>query len=466
MKDHFDCIIVGARCAGAAAAIQLARAGRSVLLIDRAEKVGQKNISGGVLWGHELDELVPDWEQEAPLERYIDNKRLSFLTEDSAFSIDFKSTVWDDEPRNGYAVLRRHFDFWLAAQAEAAGALLITGLTVRELVIRDGCVIGVRGVDSDDVIHGDCVIIADGINSRLVMQAGLRGPLKRPPVGAARRAAAREAGEPLPPSLSDTLDPHWAAIGVKEVIRLPREVLEDRFNLHGDAGLANEMVFSFLPGDIKAGAALYTNTDTVSLNLVIHIASLRAAVDCGEAIPSHEIIEIVKQHSYLRDLLRGGEVVEYGSHLIPEGGLRMMPTVYGDGVLVAGDAAGFCFSNGMVVQGMNYALASGKLAAGTVLEALEAGDFSAATLADYKRRLDQSYIMQDLRRFRKVADVTWDDRIHHVYPGFIAGIFKEMFTERGEPKRKMRKILRQQMKEQKMGLLGTAWHAFRMQGKV
>lgn len=466
MKDHYDCIIVGAGCAGAAAAIGLARAGRSVLLIDRAEKVGQKSLSGGVLWGRELDDLVPEWEREAPLERYIDNKRLSFLTGDSAFSIDFKTTAWDEEPRNGYAVLRGRFDPWLAAQAEAAGALMVTGLTVRELVVRDGRVTGVRGVDGDDVIHGDCVIIADGVNSRLAMQAGLRAPLRRPPVGAARRVEARGAGEAVPPSLSDTLDLHWAAIGVKEIISLPRETIEERFNLHDDSGVANEMVFSYLPGGVMAGVALYTNIDTISLNLVIHTASLREAVERGEAIPSHELFEMVKQHSYLRDLLRGGEVVEYGAHLVPEGGLRMMPRMYGDGVLVTGDAAGFCFSNGMVVQGMNYALASGKLAAETVLEAHARGDFSAVTLADYKRRLDKSYIMQDFRRFRKVADVTWDGRLHHVYPEFIAGMFKEMFTERGERKRKVRKILRRQMKEQKMGLLGTAWHAFRMQGKV
>jgi electron transfer flavoprotein-quinone oxidoreductase len=494
MTEKFDCIVIGAGFAGSSAAIRLAKGGASVLLVERAEVPGQKNMTGGVLWGRELDDLVPGWWKEAPVERFIDHKRLSFLTDDSSFSLDFKSSEWDKEPYNGFSILRGKFDAWLAKKAEEAGANLICGITVRSLAKdKHGKVIGVQGVTKDDVIPAGCVIIADGINSRLALQAGLRREPPRRPVGYRKRqewvhkeeerrakegADYKGAGEvsshggggppEVPPSLSDWYDMHWCAIGVKEVIKLPVEVLESRFQLNGNSGFANEMVAGFLPAGIKAGVSLYTNRDTLSLSVVINMASLKKAADRKEAVPSFEIIELIKKHPYIRDMIKGGEVVEYAAHLVPEGGWHLINSgaFSASGVLVAGDAAGLCFSNGMVIQGMNYATASGKMAADAVLRCKQTGDFSGAALRSYDEALASSYVVQDFRRFASVSKVTWDDRMHHVYPEVIADVFKGLITETGLPKRKVQEIVFGAMKKNDVGLLGALWHAFRMRGLV
>jgi electron transfer flavoprotein-quinone oxidoreductase len=494
MTDKFDAIIVGAGFAGSCAAIRLAKAGASVLLVERAEAPGQKNMTGGVLWGRELDDILPNWWKEAPVERFIDHKRLSFLTADSSFSIDFRSDEWGREPHNGFSVLRSRFDSWLAKKAEEAGANLICGVTVRSLAKdKSGKVVGVEGVTKDDVIRADCVVIADGINSRLALQAGLRDAPPRRPVGYAKRkewehreaerkekegdrfkgvgeVSSHGGGGPkeVPPSMSDWYDMHWCAIGVKEVIRLPVEVMENRFSLQGNSGFANEMVAGFLPGGIKAGVSLYTNKDTLSLSVVINMASLKAAADRKEAIPSFEIIERVKQHRYIRDLIRGGEVVEYAAHLIPEGGWSLISrgAFSAAGVLVAGDAAGLCYSNGMVIQGMNYAAASGKMAADAILSSKKTGDFSASALRAYDDALTSSYVVQDFRKFARVSELTWDDRMHHVYPEVIADVFKDMINERGVPKKSVQDIILSAMKKNDVGLLSAIVHAWRMRGMV
>jgi len=494
MTDKFDCIIVGAGFAGSCAAIKLAQAGASVLLVERAEVPGQKNMTGGVLWGRELDDILPNWWKDAPVERFIDHKRLSFLTDDSSFSIDFQSAEWGKEPYNGFSVLRSRIDAWLAKKAEEAGANLICGITVRSLAKdKNGKVIGVQGVTQDDVIRADCVVIADGINSRLALQAGLRDAPPRRPAGYARRrewthreeerkeregekfkgvgeVSSHGGGGPMevPPSMSDWYDMHWCAIGVKEIIKLPVDVMENRFHLNGNSGFANEMVAGFLPAGIKAGVSLYTNKDTLSLSVVINMASLKAAADRKEAIPSFEIIELAKQHPYIRDLIKGGEVVEYAAHLIPEGGWHLISrgAFSASGVLVAGDAAGLCYSNGMVIQGMNYAAASGKMAADAILRCKKSGDFSAAALRSYDEALTSSYVIQDFKNFSRVQELTWDDRMHHVYPEVIADVFKGLINENGIPKKSVQDIILSAMKKNDVGLLGAIWHAIRMRGMV
>ena len=77
--SEFDVIVVGAGPAGASAAIKLATSGSSVLLVERGDPPGSKNVSGGVLWGDSMGSVIPDWEKTAPMERYVEAKGVSFL---------------------------------------------------------------------------------------------------------------------------------------------------------------------------------------------------------------------------------------------------------------------------------------------------------------------------------------------------------------------------------------------------
>ncbi|MDR2382198.1 MAG: FAD-dependent oxidoreductase [Bifidobacteriaceae bacterium] len=127
VEPDFDVAIVGAGIAGCVAATLLARDGHSVVLIERGEAPGSKNLSGGVLYGRVLDPVFPDWMTQAPVERVVTRNVISFLTKTGAVSV-----VADDltlaTPVNAVSVLRASFDPWLAEQAEAAGAFLMPGV--------------------------------------------------------------------------------------------------------------------------------------------------------------------------------------------------------------------------------------------------------------------------------------------------------------------------------------------------
>ena len=209
--SEFDVIVVGAGPAGASAAIRLASKQQNVLLVERSDPPGSKNVSGGVLWGNNLGEVVPEWEKSAPLERYVDTKSVAFLTEKSKISIDF-STKKFEENKTGYTVLRTKFDQWLSKKAKDAGAMVVSGVTIDKLVFDGDRVIGVE--QDGDTITADTVILAEGANPRVAIDSGIREPLKDEDV----------------------------AIGVKEVIKLPEKTINERFNIRGNAGLACDSV--------------------------------------------------------------------------------------------------------------------------------------------------------------------------------------------------------------------------------
>ena len=401
MGDDFDAIVVGAGMAGCSAAIRLAKGGAQVLLIERGEEPGAKNLSGGVLWGHDLDKIIPEWKEEMPLERHIVSKRIGFLTKKRAISFVYDDHEWGDPPYNAHSVLRAKTDAWMAKKAEELGVTVISQVPVEKLNIEGEKVRGV--VQGGELVGAPLTIICDGTNSRTTLGTFIRKRTR--------------------------LSEEHTEIGVKEVYRLPRTTIEDRFDVKGDDGCAQEWVVGMLPHGITAGGFLYTNKDTLSLGIIANIASLK-----GHDIPSHEIIERFKLHPSIAPYIAGGELVEYGAKLIPDGALSAPDRLWGDGFLVAGDAAGFTFSNGIVIQGMNCAIASGILAADTVVEALKTKDFSAARMSSYGRRLQDSHILSDFAKFSEAGKVKWNERLYSDYPEMLTGIFHKMMTENGQPK--------------------------------
>jgi electron transfer flavoprotein-quinone oxidoreductase len=428
-QSQFQCIVVGGGFAGASAAIRLAQKGVKVLLVERGDEGGAKNLSGGILWGNDLARILPDWKATAPIERPVSTKKVGFLSEKgSSFVIDYADPALKKDTV-GYAVLRARTDKWLLEQAKKAGATVITGVNVEGLHKSNGRVVGV--VQSGEVTTADCVIVADGANSRLTLQADLRHGDKK-------------------------LDMDHYALGVKEVLKLPKNVLEERFGCGSDGGMAAEFVIGRSDG-VLAGGFLYTNNDTLSLGVVINLPSMK---NQGE-LTTHDIVEQFRLHPYIQGLVKGAELVEYGAHLVPEGGYQAFSELCGDGVLVAGDAAGFCFSNGIVIQGMNYAIRSGILAADAVVHAIGKGDFSAVTLQHYEKLLESDGVIGDFREFKNVGKFLWNPRLFQKYPDFLAGVFGRMLKAEG-PKQKMKKHLFAAMKEagvKKGDLLADALNA-------
>ncbi len=194
------------------------------------------------------------------------------------------------------------------------------------------------------------------------------------------------------------------------------------------------------------GGFLYTNKDSISLGLVCGLGDIAHA---QKSVP--QMLEDFKQHPAIRPLISGGKLLEYSAHMVPEGGLAMVPQMVNDGVMIVGDAAGFCLNLGFTVRGMDLAIASAQAAATTVIAAKEREDFSASSLAQYKRELEQSCVMRDMQHFRKIPALMENPRLFSQYPRMVADIMNEMFTIDGKPNQPVRKMIMGHAK--KIGLI-------------
>ena len=416
MKQKFDAIIVGAGPSGCACGYTLAKAGLETLVVERGKFAGAKNMWGGAFYGPVLTQLFPNLWEEAPVERFIQRHRLSLLTQDSCFTADFVSKKFEEPPYNGFSLLRSKFDRWFASKVEQAGGIVATGLQADDLLWDRNAVVGIRA--GGDEIPADVVIACDGVNSELAEKAGL---LK-------------------------TLSSRDMKQGVKEVVQLPRQLIEQRFNLAGDEGTAWEFIGSFTK-NIPGGAFIYTNKDSLSVGIVVQLDAL-----VENKLKADDILEEFKRHPEVAPYLSEGKLVEYSAHLIPVGGKAMMPTLYTDGFLVAGDAAAVTVVTGLTLEGANFAAASGIAAAETVIQAKQKQDFSKSSLSDYPELLRQNFILKDLKTFRKAPHFLENPRIYSSYPALICEMAEKIFTNDGRPRKKIWELFKES-KDDKVSLM-------------
>ena len=229
-------------------------------------------------------------------------------------TIDYRDERLAD-PANAVSVLRARLDAWLAEQCEQAGAAVMSGVLVESLLTEGQRIVGIRA--GDDELRAHVVIAADGVNCFLCRNAGIRGQ------------------EPT----------RHLALGVKSVIALPREVIEQRFNLTGDEGVAYAVVGD-CTGGLGGGGFLYTNRESVSVGVVVALDELSRST-----ASSSDIHDRFLSHPAIARLLDGGELVEYGSHLIAEGGSAMVHDLTRPGLIAVGDAAGLTLNTGFTSGG-------------------------------------------------------------------------------------------------------------------
>jgi electron transfer flavoprotein-quinone oxidoreductase len=406
--QQFDAIVVGAGPAGSSAALAMARGGLQVALIERGEYPGAKNVSGAALYAPNLlADLLPDFWEEAPVERYLTRRVVTFLGQEAAVALDFRTNHFRQPPYNGFTVLRPRFDRWLASKAEEAGALLISSTVVDDLIYKGEQVIGVRCRREDGDLYAPIVIAADGANSFLAKKAGLQHEFR-----------------------ADEM-----TLGIKEVLRLDAHTIEERFNLNGDEGMTNEYV-GYASGDVKGGGFLYTNRDTLSIGVVVQIASL-----ARKKVRPYELLDQFKQHPAVAPLVRDSITIEYSAHMIPEGGWAMLPALSRAGLMVVGDAAGFVFAAGLFLEGMNFAIASGLAAAATAEQAHANADFSAQSMARYRKRLESSFVLKDLKNFRHAPAFVNNERLQNLYPDLLCETLENVFRSNGKPHRKIGRVV-------------------------
>jgi electron transfer flavoprotein-quinone oxidoreductase len=342
--------------------------------------------------------------------------------------VDFRTERWGQVPYNGMTAYRADFDSWLADEAVAAGADLVCSTVVTGLRWdRAGRICGVRTDRPDGDLAAPVVIACDGVNSFLAKQAGL-----------------------LPPT-----DPEHLTLGVKEVLSLPAEVIEERFGVGPMHGVDIELVGCTrgLPG----GGFVYTNRDTLSVGVVVSITALAAS-----GVRPEELIADLKAHPAIAGYVRGATVKEYSAHLIPEGGYDHMPPLAADGLLLAGDAAGLTLAAGLWLEGVNFAIGSGLAAGQAANAALAEGDVSQAGLARYRQDLEASFVLADHRRLRGAADLIMSRGLQRDLPKLACDLVEGAFTVTNpEPKPGFARLIRRVMAEDHVRVRDVARDALR-----
>ncbi|MFO7623367.1 MAG: FAD-dependent oxidoreductase [Anaerolineales bacterium] len=411
-RISFDVIVVGAGLAGSAAAAIAARAGLKVALIERGQAAGGKNFFGGALYTHALQEIYPDlWERKPPLERPVTEAGFWFLSKDGLTRMTVQGGHLKRKPLDAYVALRARFDQWWAEQAQKEGVLLIPKTTVVDFLREPGGrVMGILTDRPQGEIYAPVVIVCEGVNNLLTQKLGL--------------------------SKKD-LNPASVALGVKQLIALPAETINARFGLPDkEHGLAVSVM-----GDVSMGLTglgfIYTANESVSIGLGVNLDLL-----AEHKIKPYELLQRYLNHPMIAPLIAGGKLMEYGAHLIPEGGWREMPQLYTDGVMVAGDAA--VMVNALHWEGTNMAIIAGKAAGETAVMAHDIHDFSAKTLSGYEDALKERFVLQDLYQYRNLSRfLASHPEFMDVYPAFLNDALGMFFSGYGQPKKQLyRDILR------------------------
>jgi electron-transferring-flavoprotein dehydrogenase len=376
---EMDVLFVGAGPAGLAGAIELSRLARadggpeiSIGVLEKASSLGEHNLSGAVVNPVAFRELFPDLSPaELPFRQAVPGEAVYWLTGEKALRIPTPPSMRN----HGYFTASIcEMVRWLGEKAEGLGVNVFSGFPVDALLVEGDAVRGVRttpsGLDRSGQPGADFTPPTDLTAKVTVLSEGTRGPL-----GQAWRQW-QGIGSP---------NPQIFALGVKEVWRVAKPL-----------GRVIHTMGWPLPTDAFGGSFVYPmGPEQVAVGMVVGLDYRDAALDV------HDLLQRFKLHPLVREVLEGGELLEWGAKTIPEGGYYALPERRsGAGLLLTGDTAGFVDVPSL--KGIHYAMWSGILSARAIHAALRGGGASAAALAAYDRAVDASFIASDLRQTRNM----------------------------------------------------------------
>ncbi|WP_027144870.1 FAD-dependent oxidoreductase [Mesorhizobium sp. WSM3626] len=402
VEEKFDAIVIGAGMAGNAAAFTMASGGLKVLQLERGEYPGSKNVQGAIMYANMLEKIIPDFRDDAPLERHLIEQRFWMMDNTSHAGIHYRSDDFNEAKPNRYTIIRAQFDKWFSRKVREAGATLLCETTATELVydITDK-VIGVRTDRAGERILADVVVLAEGVNGLLGTRSGLR----------------------------ETPRPETVALAVKEMHFLPEEVIEQRFGLKGNEGCVIEAAGT-ISRSMTGLAFLYTNRESISLGIGCLVSDFAATMESPYAL-----LEGFKNHPSVRALIAGSELKEYAAHLIPEGGYKAIPQLFGDGWVAVGDAAQL--NNAVHREGSNLAMTSGRIAGEAIVQVkCRNAPMTKRNLVLYKTMLDDSFVLKDLRKHKDMPALlhTNSHNFFMRYPQLISLAAQNLVRVDGTPK--------------------------------
>ncbi len=399
---NFDVIVVGAGPSGVSAAISLAKANKKVLLIERGDYAGAKNMYGGIMYSHALNDIFPNFLNEAPIERITKKHNYLILTENEAVGISYSDKLLNSENNISFTAIRSKFDKWCVEEAQKAGVIYAPRTLVKNAIVRNNFVIGVK--TEIEEIYASIVIIADGANSLLAKEIGLR----------------------------KDIEPKDVALAVKEVYQLDKNTINDKFNLINDKDGAMIECLGYPFNDVLGLSFVYTNSDSVSIGIGITLDEL-----AKNSLKPYDYLDQFKNHPEISPLIKDGKMIEYSAHLIPEGGYKKIPKLYTNGAMVIGDAA--MLINNINFEGTNLALVSGQLAAKAAIVALDCNDVSKNTLKLYENYIKESFIYKDLKSYKNIIESVKKRKKSFLdfYPKQATLFFKTFVEASGVEKRKV-----------------------------
>jgi len=416
-----EVVIIGAGPAGIACGYVLAKAGVDVVILERGQYPGAKNMFGGIFFADQMNKLIPQFYTKAPVERFVAKKHYALLINNSEVSLNIDSEEHKKPPYNhSYIVRRSVFDKWFAKKAEEQGATIICDTAATDFVWNGKRVVGVTAGtadDDDNVLLADVVVCAEGANSMLSEKAGLRNRLSM----------------------------RSRCISVKEVIELGKDVINERFGLTAREGAAYEYFADATPGMLGDGF-IYTNMDSLNVGVGVVISEMYGREN---PVSLNELLERFKNHPCIRPLVKGGKTLEYSAHMIPMDGYKNLPRFYTNGLMLIGDAAGLV-NNSICHEGVNMAMASGIMAAATILENRAKKSYDTKALRSYEQRLKHSFVLENMKSSRDFIDTLRTQKeLLNDYPHLMKDVITKFFevgdVPKGTVKRDIIRMIRSRM---------------------